>query len=464
MTVQKLFISVGTLILSISLSAQDTLKFTVSEAQDHALNYNRSLKTAKIDIEIAKKVVWETTTIGLPQFTLTANYQHIFVVPELSFPTVGLTQTALVPTSPLSSLTQESPSYLNGLNMYTLSSPGIPLGTKNNTTFNFTVSQLIFSGEYIVGLQAARIFKEVSEKAYIKSELTTKESVAGTYYMVIVLKENLKVLNEGAEIMNKTYHEIEQMNLQGFVENTDVDQMKINQSNLQNLIESMTGQYEVSLKLLKIQLGIDFAQALELTDDLNSIINSDNLEYFVPEDYILRSSIDYKILENQVELQRASLHRAQSSYLPSLAGFYQHQELTNAPAFNFMPKDVIGINLSLPIFTSGQRMSKVSQGKLNLEKAKINKEMAGQSLMLEYETARNNFKTAYLNYTNNKESLTLSENIYNKNIIKFKEGLASSLELTQSQSQYLEAESNYYNSIITFLQAKAKMDRILSTN
>jgi len=60
--------------------------------------------------------------------------------------------------------------------------------------------------------------------------------------------------------------------------------------------------------------------------------------------------------------------------------------------------------------------------------------------------------------------LALSEKIYNKNIIKFKEGVASSLELTQSQSQYLTSESNYYNSVISLLQAKAKMDRILATN
>jgi len=169
-------------------------------------------------------------------------------------------------------------------------------------------------------------------------------------------------------------------------------------------------------------------------------------------------------MENQVELQMANLRRAKSMFLPSLAGFYQHQEMTNTPAFNFQPKDVMGLTMSLPILTSGQRLSKVSQGKLNLEKANLSKDMVEQSIILEYETARNAYQTAYLNYTNNKESLTLSEKIYNKSIIKFKEGVMSSLELTQSQSQYLTAESNYYNSIISLLQAKAKMERILATN
>ncbi len=464
-TIRKSVFTLGMLFLLIGIWAQekpDTLKLSVMDAQNYALEFNRSVQSSKIDIEIAKKVVMETTAIGLPQFAVTANYQHIFVVPELSFPVTGYTQTELIPATPVEGLEQFQS--IGGLNQYLYTGPGIPLGTKDNTTFNFTLSQLIFSGEYIVGLQAVKIFKEVSEKAYLKSELTTKESVATSYYLLLVLQENLRVLKQSVELMDKTYGEIEQMNLQGFVEDTDVDQLKINKSNLQNLIQSLHGQYNVAQKLLKFQLGLDFTQPLELTENLDGIVNQSNFQYLFPGGFTVGSSIDYRIMENQVQLQSANLRRAQSMYLPTIAGFYQHQEMTNEPAFNFQPKDVLGVSLNLPILTSGQRLSKVSQGKLNLEKAVLSKEMAEQSLIMEYETAKNAYQTAYLNFSNNKESLVLSEKIYNKNIVKFKEGVATSLDLTQSQSQYLTAESNYYNSIIALLQAKAKMDRILATN
>jgi outer membrane protein len=466
-TINKYLLTIGAFFLAYNISAQekaDTLKLSVLDAQNYALQYNRSVKAAMIDIEIAKKVVMETTSIGLPQFVITANYQHIFEVPMLSFPVSGFTQEKLV-TTPGTIAGLEQFTSIGGLNQYLYTAPGgIALGTPDNTTFNFTLSQLIFSGEYIVGLQAARIFKEVSEKAYFKSELTTKESVASSYYLVLVLNENLRVLKQSVELMNITYSEIEQMNLEGFVENTDVDQLKINKSNLQNLIQSLQGPQEVAQKLLKFQLGLDFAQPLELTENLNGLVNQGNFQYLFPGDFNAVSSIDYKIMENQVELQSANLRRAQSAYLPSLAGFYQHQEMTNAPAFNFQPKDVLGVTLRLPILTSGQRMSKVSQGKLNLEKANLSRDMVEQSIIMEYETAKNAYQTAWLNFTNNKESLALSEKIYNKNIIKYKEGVATSLELTQSQGQYLTAESNYYNSIISLLQAKARIDRILATN
>lgn len=463
MTTIKRYLSVFTaLVLVFKISGQDTLKLSVQDAQNYAIEYNRSVKSAQIDIEIAKKVVMETTAMGLPQFAVTANYQHIFVVPELSFPVAGFTQDPLVTPDPVEGF-EQFPS-IGGLNQYLYTGPGIPLGTKDNTIFNFTLSQLIFSGEYIVGLQAAKIFKEVSEKAYIKSELTTKESVAGSYYLVLVLKENLRVLKQSLGLMKTTSEEMTEMYRQGFIEDTDADQIKLNQSNLENLIVSLEGQYNVSQKLLKFQLGLDFAKEIILTENLDNLISEGNFQYLLPTDFNVNSSIDLKIMENQVDLQAANLRRAKSTYLPSVAGFYQHQEMTNEPAFNFQPKDVIGVSLNLPILTSGQRISKVSQGKLNLEKASLNKELVEQSLIMEFETARNDYQTSYLNFLNNKESFRLSETIYNKNLIRFKEGMATSLELTQSHGQYLTAETNYYNSLISLLQAKAKLDRIVATN
>lgn len=465
--ISKTLLFLGTLLLTVSLSAQekqDTLKMSVLDAQNYAIEYNKTLKGSKLDIEIAKKVVMETTSIGLPQFAITANYQHIFKVPELSFGSTGFSAAQLTEATDNPNFFSYPSTNVPGLWEYAFMSPGIPLGTKDNTTFNFTLSQLIFSGEYIVGLQAARVFKEVSEMSHQKSELTTKESIASTYYLVLVVNENLRVLKQSLALMDKTYSEIEQMSIQGFIENTDVDQLKINKSNLQNLVQSIQGQADVSLKLLKIQLGLDFSQTLVLTENLNGIVSAGNFQYLFPGDFNSGSSIDYQMMDNQVQLQTLNLRRAQSAYLPSIAGFYQHQEMTNAPAFNFTPKDVLGVTIKLPILTSGQRMSKVSQGKLNLEKAKLTKDLVEQNIILEYETAKNAYQTAYLNYTNNKESMALSEKIYNKSIIKYKEGMISSMELTQSQSQLLTSETNYFSSVIALLQAKAKMDRILATN
>jgi outer membrane protein TolC len=254
------------------------------------------------------------------------------------------------------------------------------------------------------------------------------------------------------------------MNQQGLNEETDVDQIKINSSNIQTLINSVESQKEISMKLLKFQLGVDFNQTLELTDSLHGIIETGNIQYLSLPEYNAKNSVDYQIMSNQEKVASLLLKMEQSKYLPTVTSFYRHQEQTNQPSFNFAVKDIVGVTLSLPIISSGQRNSKISQAKYDLEKSRLNKENAEQGLIMDFETAMSSYQTAFSNFTTNKESMTLSKKVYDKTVIKYREGVSSSFELTQNQNQFLTAESNYYNSVLSLLNAKAKLDRILETN
>jgi outer membrane protein len=432
----------------------ETLKLSVAEAQSYAIQHNRSVMSAKIDIDIAGKQIKETVGIGLPQVSLAANYQHQFVVPELSFgPYLDVNS---LPDIGYLSKTDIQDAYKQ--------SPAVALGVKNNTTFDITVSQLIFSGEYLVGLHALKVIKQVSEKALVKTEAQTKESVAGTYFLIQVLGESVKVLEESLKSMDKTYNDLVKMNQQGFNEETDVDQIKISWSNIKRLITSIESQKEISVKLLKYQLGLDFNQDVILTDSIQGFISEGNMQYLTSPVFNLEKSIDYQIINDQVKVSGILLKREQSKYLPTVSAFYRRHEQTNQPSFNFAVKDVVGATLNFPIFTSGQRSSRLSQAKYNLQKSELNKENAGQGLIMEFETALSSYQTAYSNFITNKESIILSKKVYDKTLIKYHEGVSTSFELSQNQTQYLAAETTYYNSILSLLNARAKLDRILGSN
>jgi outer membrane protein len=197
------------------------LKLSLNDAQTYALENNRAVKNAKIDLLSADKRIWETIAMGLPQLGLSANYQHQFVVPEISFG--NYFDPNLLPNGYITNT--------DVMNAY-VPSPKVPLGVPDNTTFDFTLSQLIFSGEYIVGLQATKVFKEISVNSLAKTEAQTKETIAGTYVLYLVLGESQRVLNASLASVDQTYNEVLKMNQQGFNEETDVDQIKINWSNL----------------------------------------------------------------------------------------------------------------------------------------------------------------------------------------------------------------------------------------
>jgi outer membrane protein TolC len=448
-----MFILLGSIV---EVSAQDKkliLKLSISEAQAFALQNNREVQSSKIDIKSADKKVWENLATGLPQINLAANYLHQFVVPEIS----------LGPYLDLNALPDGALNKSDVVNAYK-NSPSFPLGVRDNTTFDFTLSQLIFSGQYLVGLQATKVVKQMTEKNLIKTEDQTKESVAGTYYIILVLGENVKLLNESLKSVDQTYNELVKMNEQGLNEETDVDQVKISKSNIQTLINSLQSQKEISVKLLKYQLGVGFDQLIELTDSLPGIIEQGNVQYLASPEYNVSNSIDYQLISIQEKISNLMLQLEKSKYLPTISAFYRHEEQTNQPSFNFAVKDVVGATLSLPIFTTGMRNARVSEAKFDLMKSQLAKANAEQGLIMEFETARSNYQTAFSNFNTNKESMALSKKVYDKTVIKYKEGVSSSFELTQNQNQFLTAESNYYNSVLSLLNAKAKLDRILSSN
>jgi outer membrane protein TolC len=448
-----MFIILGTITEGFGQDKKEILKLSISEAQTFALQNNRSVRSAKVDVSSMDKQVWATIATGLPQFTFDANYQHQFVIPQLSFG----------PVLDINSL-PDGPVNKSDLQNAYKDSPPISLGVRNNTTFNFTVSQLIFSGEYLVGLQASKVVKQVTEKALVKIEGQTEETVATTYYLVLILDENARVLRESLKSTDQTYSDLVKMNQEGFNEETDVDQMKIGRSNIMTLITSIDAQKELSMKLLKYQLGVGFDQPVLLTDSLPAIIEEGNIKYLAVPEFDVKNSIDFMMINDQEKVSALQLKRQQSKLLPTISGFYRHQEQSNAPAFNFAVKDIVGVTLSLPIITSGLRLANIGMAKYDLVKTRLNKENIEQGLIMEFETARSGYHTAFSNFTTNKESMLLSRKVYDKTVIKYKEGVSTSFELTQNQAQFLTAESNYYSSVLSLLNAKAKLDRILSTS
>jgi outer membrane protein len=432
---------------------KEILRLSISEAQAYAVQNNRTVQSSRIDLQSAEKKVWENLALGLPQLSVAANYLHQFKVPQLSFG----------PVLDINSLPDGVLTKQNLSDAY-VEAPPIPLGVRDNTVIDLTLSQLIFSGEYLVGLQATRVVKQMSEKSVVKTENETKESVAGTYYLNLVLAENQKLLNESLNSTDQTYKELVKMNEQGLNEDTDVDQVKIARSTIQTLINSVTAQREISMKLLKFQLGLGFDQQVELTDSIPHIIQEGNISYLEMPDFNLSSNIDYQLVSNQVQIAELLLKRQQAKYFPVISAFYRHQEQTNQPAFNFAVKDVVGASFTLPIVTSGMRNAQVGQAKLDLQKSKLAKQNSEQGLQMDFETARSSYQTAYSNFITNRESMDLSKKVYDKTVIKYKEGVSSSFELTQSQNQFLTSETNYYNSVLTLLNAKAKLDRILSVS
>ena len=435
---------------------------SLKEAQEYAVKNNANSRNSAIDMELAKKKIWETTAIGLPQINAQGNYTHLFTVPVMSFPNTVISE-QYVPMDYNTGLGTTSSVTLNSgekINLNNVAGTPIQLGLPNNTTFDITVSQLIFSGEYIVGLQATKVFYEMTDQNRQKTEIDLKESVANTYAMALSFEQTRNILEQTLVNTKKTLSDMQQMYKQGLIENTDVDQIELITLNLANGLSSMNRQLDATYDLLKFQLGMPFSDKIVLTDNLEGIANTVNLETLMSTPFNINNNLDYQILETSERIGNLNLKREKSTYLPNLAAVYRHQEKVNQPAFDFNPKDVVGVTMNIPIFSSGSRNVKVQQRQLDLKKIINTKENVANGLQLQYINAKNELTTAYEKYLNDKKNIDLTQRIYDKTLIKFNEGLATSREITDNLAQYLTAQSNMYNSILSLISAKNKLDKL----
>jgi outer membrane protein TolC len=441
--------------------AQEVKSFSLKDAQDYALQNSAEVKNAKLDNDIARKKIWEITSMGLPQINATGNYQHQFVVPTLNFG--GQTSLVLDPSLPSGSpLTSD----MVGNQLHLQSDPGTPiaLGLKNNTTFDFTLSQLLFSGAYIVGLQASKIYYQISDQNFQKSKIDMKESIANTYCMVLIMEGNRSILQNSLKNLKKTLSDMREINKQGLIEDTDVDQIELTSVNIENALNTVNRQVDASYDLLKFQMGIPLENKITLKDNLETMLVSIDLATATSKLLNIKENITYKIMDTQEQFGKLAVKKEISNYLPNLAAFYRHTELINQPAFNFTPKDIIGVTLNVPILSSGQRVVMVQQRKMELDKIAISKQKAVEGVKLDYSNALNDMNSTYEKYQNEKRNIELTKRIYDKTNIKYQEGISSSLDLTQVHNQYLTAQTNYYDAIFKLLTAKNKLDRILNNN
>jgi len=416
--------------------AQDSLKLSLDEAVKLGLEQNTNIKNSKLDLQIAQKKINETIAMGLPHFDIKSAYTFLPVVPTLDFGMPG-----------------------------TENSGPIELGVKNNVVTDFVVSQLIFNGAYIVGVQASKIYFSYSEQNDEKTRLDVRESVINTYQMIQLGEESMKILQQNLDNVIKTQNEIKEMYNQGFTEKTDVDQLEVTANVLRNTMNQVESNLDMSYRLLKIQLGVDESVNISLSDSTKTdeSLLSESLQV-LNEKFVLENNIDYKLIETSKQLAILDLKREKSNYLPVISGFYSHTEKLNAPAFDFAPKDVLGLNLSLPIFTSGQRMAVVNQKKMTVEKTENTRILVSNSLLMQANQLQSDVKIKLEKYQNQKLSRDLSFDIYDRTLEKYRQGMATSMDLMNSQNQYLTNLTNYYQYMFDLQGAITKLEKLFNIN
>lgn len=454
--------------ISISLhmaSQENTHSFTLDEAIAYALENNYTVVNADRDIEAAKKQKWETTATGLPQISAAFDYQNFLKQPVSLLPAAAFDNTDAIITTveDYFGLTATStPDPIEGF---------IPItfGTKQNINATATLSQLLFDGSYLVGLQSAKVFIQISQNAKIKTEQEITKTVIDAYGNVLLAEESIKILEKNKETLIKNLKETQKIYENGFAEEESVEQLQITLASVDNNLKNAIRLQDISHKMLNVALGIDIKEPIVLKDDLESLTTEHIDLSLLVKPLVLEENIDYRIAKNQEKSQELLLKLEKSKALPSLTAFLNGGYMGNSDSFSFLKSDqqwfgssILGISLNVPLFSSLGRTAATQRAKINLEKAKTELTLTEQQLQLKTETAKSNYQFAVEQYQTSKKNLDLAERIEKKNEIKFFEGVGSNFELRQAQLQLYTSQQEYLRAMLDVINKKSELEIILN--
>ncbi len=441
---KKIILLVIGILLSINLNAQEKISLSLKEAIDYALENSYSAINASRDIDAAKKKKWETTTIGLPQISAKIDYQN-WIKQQVSL----------------------LPAEFFGGNAGEFAE--VAFGTKHNMNATATLDQLIFDGSYLVGLQSAKTYLQISENAKEKTDLGIREAVINAYGNVLLSEESILILEKNIATLEKNLTETNQIYLNGLTEEENVEQLKITLATIKSQLSKTKKLNNIAYKMLNITLGIAINKPVLLTDNLNNLSKEYSNLGLLSSELTIEDHVDFKIAKNTEKSNELLVKLEQSKALPSLSSFVNFGYAGFGQNFDFFKKEqkwfdssLLGVSINVPIFSSLARSSRTQQAKIELEKAKTNLTETEQKLMLQLESAKTEYNYSLEELETSKQNLALAERIEKKQQIKFFEGISTSFELTEAQRQLYTMQQNYLQAMLNIIATKAALDNALN--
>ena len=463
---RKIVLMLFAVIFYLNANAQETTQtLSLEEAISFALENSYNARVAKNDIKTAKEVVWETTAIGLPQINAKVDYQNFLKQPVSLLPAAAFDnrESVVQTVEDFFDINRDSsPEPTNGF---------IPVvfGTQQNVNASVTLTQLLFDGSYLVGLQASKTFLKISKQAEEKTALLTREAVINAYGNVLVAEKSIVILQGNIKILEKNFSDAQKIYENGFNEEEDVEQLEITLGNVKNQLNSVIRMQEIAYQMLNISLGNPIKTKVILTDSLDGLAESNIKLELISKEFNFSNHIDFRISENNRETKRLMMKLEQSKALPSLSAFVNYGSQAFSDSFTFFngsqewfDSSLFGVSLNVPIFSSFSRKAKTAQAKIALETADLRLEETKQMLSLQAQKAKNDYQISIENYQTSKRNASLAERIEKKQRIKFFEGISSSFDLLQAQNQLYTQQQNYIQSMLNVIAKKATLENALN--
>ena len=437
-------------------------EITAKDAVDIAFKNVVALKNAKLDYRISEARNKEITGLALPQVSGALQGNHYLSLPQIQFP--DATELAIYDVLKREGVKDASGNPITKDGEFAIRN--FSFFTPWNVSGGVSVNQLLFEPQVFVGLQARQTLLESSGLQIKVIEDSLKATVYKSYYAVLISQKQLLFLQETLSRLEKLASDQNQMFKNGFIERLDIDKTTVNLNNTRTMELQLRTGVKIGLAVLKMNLGLHQSDSLVLKD----VLTPDYIkEGILEENFKYEDRNEIKLLNTAVKLQGYDIRRYKLSYYPTVAAFYNFQrngqrraaENSQSQPWFWYSTNMIGLNVSVPIFDGFQKKNKIRQSQFTLEKVQNTLDQARKGIDLEKTIARNTLTSAILTMDSQEKNMELAQNVYNTVKKKYEQGLGSSFEILQADTDFQQAQSNYFKALYDAIVAKISYQKAL---
>lgn len=410
---------------ALNISAQEgQMRLSLEQAQQMAVERNRSLENASIDVKIARANRWQAIASMLPQINANGTYNDMFG--------------------------------------YTMDFGGMSIALPSSASMAVSAS-VALSGAQVLNVEISKISQRMSDITARQTEQTVASQVKTLYYSALVAEQTLDLLKDNLYEVQKLYDFSQQSVDVGAAEQVSADQLLVQVAASKTAIRSAENSLEMLFNSLKVLLDLEPDVMIELTDALDALLDVDAGLAVMNRQFNIENNYNYQLLMQNVELARKQVALNRWSVAPTVSLAYQYSAKVNfGEGMDMTPPNTMNIMVSVPIFSSLSNAKKIQSAKMSYQKQLNTLAETENNLQIQYRQLCFNLQNAYARYIDQKQAVEINKRVFDNIALKYEQGYSSALEMTNASTTLINSQSSYVQAILEFVNAQVELEKLLN--
>ncbi|MFC5624038.1 TolC family protein [Algoriphagus winogradskyi] len=342
----------------------------------------------------------------------------------------------------------------------------ITFGQKYNSNVLLQADQTLFNRDQLFASKSSKYYRQQLQQVIENAKINTVVDVSKAFYSILLSEEQIKILDQNLDRLEKQYTDAYSRFEAGLVDKTDYQRASIALTNVKSDRNRVANSFEAKYDYLKQLMG--YPDSLDFVIEFDVQGAAGKIGEDTADPLVLENRIEYQLLQTQQTLNEIQTSYEKWNYLPELSAYYRYN--WNYFNNNFsdlyraaFPISSVGVNLAIPIFQGGKRVHKVKAAELQVDRGKIEIENLSNQIQTEYSTALADYNSSVYEWQLIRENMEMAENVYDIIKLQYDEGIKAYVELVVAETDLQTAQINHINAFYQVLEDKLDLERALGT-